>query len=121
MKVTHFKVDIQLPLHYNPKKGQKVGDKIPEQYFFETYEELLELAGGISTSNMPIIGSWVHPKTRKRFNDRTIVFSIVVDSEDKMTVANVPKIVELRNYKNVLKTRFKQHEIFMIATRCTWI
>lgn len=121
MRMTHFKIDIQLPLIYNPKRGQKVGEKIPEQYFFDTYEELLEMAGGISTSNVPIMGSWVHPQTKKRYNDKSIVFSVVVESEDKMTIINVPKIKQLRDYKETLKTRFKQHEIFMIATRCTWI
>lgn len=40
--MTHFKVDIQLPLTYNPKEGQEMGDKIPEKYFFETCQEPLE-------------------------------------------------------------------------------
>lgn len=121
MRMTHFKVDIQIPLAYNPKKGQKVGDKIPEHYYFDTYEELLDKAGGINTSHIPIIGSWIHPKTKRRYDDKSIVFSVVVESEDKMTIANVPKIKELKEYKEILKARFKQHEIFMIATRCTWI
>jgi|SRR3989338_4235571 len=121
MKMTHFKIDIQLPLAYNPKKGQRVGDKIPEQYFFDTYEELLEKVGGISTSNVPVMGSWINPKTKKRYNDKSIVFSVVIESGDIMTIINVPKIKELKDYKETLKVRFKQHEIFMIATRCTWI
>ena len=33
--MTHFKVDIQLPLKFNLEDG---GEKIPEEYFFETYE-----------------------------------------------------------------------------------
>src|SRR3989344_2315891 len=101
MKMTHFKIDIQLPLAYNPKKGQRVG--------------------GISTSNVPVMGSWINPKTKKRYNDKSIVLSVVIESGDIMTIINVPKIKELKDYKETLKVRFKQHEIFMIATRCTWI
>ncbi len=94
---------------------------ISEEYFFKTYEELLNMAGGISTNNTPILGSWIHPKTKKRYNDKSIVFSVVVESEDRMTITNVTKIKKLIKYKEKLKERFKQHEIFMIATRCTWL
>ncbi len=52
--MTHFKVDIQLPLNFNSEEG---GEKIPEEFFFETYEDLLKLAGGINTTNTPVIGS----------------------------------------------------------------
>jgi hypothetical protein len=118
--MTHFKVDIQLPLTYNPEKGEKIGEKIPEGYYHETYEELLEMVGGISTSMTAIKGSWIS-QNKKRYDDRTIVFSVVVESEDKMNATNVPKIKELQKYKETLKLRFKQEEIFMIATRCTRI
>ena len=116
--MTHFKVDIQLPLKFNPEDG---GGKVPEEQFFETYENLLNMAGGISTNNTPILGSWINPKDKKRYNDKSIVFSVVVDSEDRKTVTNVTKIKELIEYKEKLKEKFNQHEIFMIATRCTWL
>jgi len=116
--MTHFKVDIQLPLTYNPEKGKKIGEKIPEEYYLETHEELLKMCGGISTNQTPIKGSWISPN-KKRYDDRTIVFSVVVESEDKMNAINVPKIKELQKYKETLKLRFKQEEIFMVATRCT--
>lgn len=116
--MTHFKVEMQLPLRYNPQDG---GGLIPQEHFLETYEELLALAGGISTSNNPIIGSWIHPEKKIRYNDKTIVFIVVVGSEDKMTITNVPKIKELIEYKKTLKKRFKQDEIFMVATRCNWL
>ena len=116
--MTHFKVDIQLPLKFNPENG---GGLIPKEYFFETYEDLLKLAKGISTNKNPIIGSWINPETEKRYNDKTVVFTVIVDSEDKKTVTNVTKIKELIKYKEILKGKFKQHEIFMVATRCTWL
>ncbi len=119
--MTHFKVDIQLPLNFNPEKGEKEGKIIPPEIFHDTYEELLEMVGGINTTNRPINGSWISPKSGKRYNDRSIVFSVLVESEDKMTITNVPKIKKLQEYKEVLKERFKQEEIFMVATRCVWI
>lgn len=116
--MTHFKIDIQLPLTFNPEDGEC---KIPEELFFHTYEELLKLAGGISTNDTPIIGSWVCPETQVRYNDRSITFSVVVSSEDKMTITNASKIKELIQYKQTLIKRFKQKQIFMVATRCTWL
>jgi len=116
--MTHFKVDMQLPLKFNPEDG---GNLIPEESFFQTYEELLELAGGINTTNTQILGSWICPKTKKRYNDKSIVFTIVIESQDIMTITNIPKIKKLIEYKDKLKERFKQHEIFMVATRCTWL
>ena len=117
--MTHIKVDIQLPLRFNPDEVEKVGKEIPDELFFQTYEELLDLFGGISTSNVPIAGSWIHPTMKKRYDDDTRIFTVVVDSEDRKTISKVPKITNLILYKNKLKERFKQEEIFMIATRCT--
>ncbi|MBI2628834.1 hypothetical protein HYW74_02015 [Candidatus Pacearchaeota archaeon] len=116
--MTHFKIDIQLPLNFNPEDG---GEKVPEEFFFETYEDLLKLAGGINTSNIQIIGSWINPHDKKRYNDKSVVYTILVDSEDKMTIHNATKIKELKEYKEILKKKFKQHEIFMVASRCVWL
>lgn len=116
--MTHFKVDIQLPLKFNPEDG---GGKILEEFYFETYEELLKLAGGINTTNTPIIGSWINPQNKKRYNDSSVVYTILVESEDKMTIHNCSKIKKLIKYKEILKGKFKQHEIFMVATRCIWL
>ena len=96
--MTHFKVDIQLPLTYNPEKDKKIGENIPVEYYHETYEELLDMIGGISTSKTAIEGSWISPK-KKRYDDRTIVFSVIVESEDKVTITNVSKIKEIQQYK----------------------
>lgn len=107
-----------MPLKYNKEDG---GEEVPPELFFKTYEELLGIAKGISTNNTPIIGSWIHLKTKTRYNDKTIVFSVVVESEDKMTMKNAAKIKKLIKYKEKLKKRFRQHELFMIATRCAWL
>ncbi|MEK6899847.1 MAG: hypothetical protein AABX05_01860 [Nanoarchaeota archaeon] len=119
--MTHFKVDIQLPLRFNLTEGGKIGEEIPQKFLSETYKELLELAGGINTTDKPIMGSWICPKTKRTYHDTSIVFSVLVESDDKKTITNVPKIKELQQYKDKLKERFKQHEIFMVATRCSWL
>lgn len=79
------------------------------------------MVGGISTNKTPILGSWINPKNKRRYNDTTIVFSVIIDSEDKMTITNITKVKELIEFKMKLKKRFKQKEIFMIATRCVWL
>src|SRR3989344_8793799 len=111
--MTHFKVDIQLPLCFNSEDG---GGKIPEEFYFDTYESLLKLAGGINTTNTPVMGSWINPDNKKRYNDQSVVYTVLVDSEDKMTVHNATKIKKLKKYKEVLKKKFKQHQIFMVST-----
>ena len=90
--MTHFKIDIQLPLNFNSEDG---GGLISEESFFKTYEELLEMVGGINTTKSPVMGSWICPKTKKRYNDKSILFTIIVESEDIVTASNVPKIKSL--------------------------
>ena len=117
--MTHFRVDIQLPLCFNKEDG---GGKIPEEFFLDTHVELLKMIGGIHTSKEPVIGSWLNPEeNNKRYDDKCVVYTTLVESQDKMTITNVPKIKELIEYKETLKSRFKQHRIFMVATRCVWL
>ena len=116
--MTHFRVDILLPLSFNKEDG---GEKIPQEYFHETYEDLLKISKGVSTNDNLIEGSWIHPDTNVRYDDKSILFTIVVDSEDKMTVHKVSKIKDLINYKEILKRKFKQKQIFMVAIRCCWL
>jgi len=117
--MTHFRVDIQLPLCFNSEDG---GGKIPEELFLDTHIDLLNMVGGIHTSKQPVLGSWLNTDEKnKRYDDRCIVYSVLVESEDKVTVNNITKIKELIDYKKVMMKRFKQHKIFMVATRCTWL
>ena len=117
--MTHFKVDIQLPKVYNEKEGTRI--QIPEESFTKTYDDLLSIVGGISLSKNPILGSWIHPSTGERFDDETITYSVLVNSEDRRNPQNATKIKELIDYKKTLMIRFKQHEIFMVTSRCTWL
>lgn len=117
--MTHFKVEIQLPLYYNPENGKR--EKIPDELFYKTYIELFDMVGGIHTSPETIFGAWRHPDTGEKFYDDLIAFNILIATDDKATITNIPKIKEIINYKKILKDRFKQHEIFMVATRCIWL
>tara|TARA_Y100000310_G_scaffold279484_1_gene298616 strand:- start:217 stop:576 length:360 start_codon:yes stop_codon:yes gene_type:complete len=119
--MTHFRIDIQLPLLYNLKKGEIERKKVPEKHFLDTYNELLKIAGGVNTTNFPIMGSWICPKTKELHNDKSIVFSILVKSQDRITALKVPKIIKLQKYKEILIERFDQKAIYMVATRCTWL
>lgn len=67
--MTHFKIEIQIPRYYNIIKGDENREKIPEVLFYDTYHELLELAGGVNTSPNPIIGAWKCPKSGKVFQE----------------------------------------------------
>lgn len=119
--MTHFKVDIQLPVRFNPKADKKIGEKVPSQFLWESYKELLALAGGINTTTQPVMGSWICPKTKKTYHDESIVFSVLVESENKKNITDATKIKELQGYKNSLKNKFKQEEMLMVATRCSWL
>ncbi len=118
--MTHFWVDVQLPLYYNYVENGK-REKVPEEKFYQAYFDLLKIAGGIHTSNIPIMGSWISPKNKKIYHDKNILLRVLVESDDRQTVTNAKKIKKLMRYKKTLKENFQQEDIFMVATRCTWL
>lgn len=118
--MTHFKVDIILPLFYN-KNHERKRESIPPEPFLTTYQELVKMCGGISFPDHKILGSWISPITNKAYDDENRIFSVVVESHDKVNARNAPKIKKLIKYKQTLNKRFQQEEISMIATRCCWL
>ncbi len=118
--MTHFKVDIQIPIEYNLQKGENKRRKIPISDFYETYCELRNIVGGVHFNTTPVIGSWISPK-KEIYDDELYVFTVIVESGDRKTVTNAPKIKKILSYKRKLKTRFKQEEMYILATRCTLI
>ena len=119
--MTHFQITIQLPLKYNSSESDPLGKKIEESKFKQTYDELLSLVGGITINPMPFQGTWVDPCTGVRYDDENVVWSVLVDSEDKVSAVKVAKIQELIKYKETLKERFQQKEIYIVAIRCSWL
>lgn len=119
--MTHFQVTIQLPLKYNPTESNPEGGKIEESKFKETYNELLDIVGGITINPTPFQGAWIDPNSGIKYDDQNVVWSVLVESEDKISAIKVAKIQELIKYKETLKKRFQQEEIYLVATRCSWL
>lgn len=119
--MTHFQVTIQLPLRYNSIEINTQRKKIEEYKFKETYNELLSIVGGITINPNPFQGTWIDPTTSVRYDDENIVWSMLVDSEDKVSAVKVAKIQELIKYKEVLKERFQQENVYIVAVRCSWL
>ncbi len=119
--MTHFQVTIQLPLRYNLISPNIVGEKIEQSKFKETYDELLKIGGGITINPTPFHGAWIEPKSGIQHDDENVVWSMLIESEDKITALKIQKIQDLIKYKEILKERFQQKEIYMVATRCTWL
>jgi len=72
-----LKVEILLPLTYNPEGKEEIGKKIPEYTFHKTYEELLKIAGGVSTNFTPVKGSWICLEDRVRYDDQSVTLMIL--------------------------------------------
>lgn len=119
---THLDVRIKLPLKFNKKGRAKVGKLIPQGDFLKTHQELLKMVGGITTSSDKSQGSWIHPKTLKLYNDETIEFSVVINTENINLAIETPrKLKKLIGYKKKLLKRFKQNEMYMVAIPCRWL
>lgn len=108
-----FKVEILLPLRYNREGDEAIGKLIDGKEFHDTYEQLLEKFGGISSYENRVNGSWVSPETKKRYDDESVIFSVVLNSEQE--------VQKIKEYKEVLKIRFKQEDIFMTSMVCEQI
>jgi hypothetical protein len=98
MKLKRF--EILLPLNYND------GRTIEPEKFLETNHELLEQFGALTTDTVEVHGSWKYRGTV--FHDRLIRLTI-----DSSTPAKTPRF--LRRYKEILKARFEQIDIWITA------
>lgn len=90
--------EILLPLVYND------GKEIEKEKFFQTDQELVEKFGATTTDTTIAIGSWVYKGVL--YKDRLI--RIRVDVED---TEDARKFLE--DFKEVLKERFKQIDIWI--------
>jgi hypothetical protein len=91
--------EILLPLNYND------GSDIEPEKFDETAEELADHFGGITQDTIRITGIWKYEGARYR----DILLRIRVDSTD----ADAADF--LRTYKELLKERFDQIDIWITA------
>jgi hypothetical protein len=92
--------EILLPLLYND------GSKIEKEKFLITNEELVERFGAATTDSTRIVGRWIYQN--QLYEDKLIRIIIdVPESEDSETF--------FRQYKEVLKERFKQIDIWITS------
>lgn len=98
MKLKRF--EILLPLNYND------GRPIERTKFMLTNRELLEKFGGLTTDSVEISGTWKYGSAF--YQDRLVRLTIDSDNPEEA-------VAFLREYKEVLRTRFEQVDIWITA------
>lgn len=97
-----IRFEILLPLFHND------GSRVDPERFVETDDELVRRFGATSTDTVVVKGKWVYQSMV--FEDRLV--RVRIDTED------TPENWQfLRDYKEVLKGRFAQLEIWITAHR----
>lgn len=103
-----YRFDIYLPLKYND------GTDIEPEKFQETRRELVDKFGGLTwignIGRPAILGFW--REEEKIFQDENDLFVIYTEREEVYKEY-------FRQYKEVLKQRFKQREIFIAVEEVT--
>ncbi|MGH9877118.1 MAG: hypothetical protein ACRD38_09665 [Nitrososphaerales archaeon] len=99
-----IRFEIKLPIYYNEPKTPVEPEK-----FEQTKNEILERFGGFSVLGITE-GGWINPDT----NDVSVELmgGFFVDIERKELEDT---IAFLKNYKKILKERFKQDEIYIVG------
>jgi hypothetical protein len=80
------------------------GERVPKTLLLKTYSELLERFGAYSVEQAPVRGFWTYEGTT--YHD-VLQRVVIVDSDDEAAEAF------FREYKEVLKERFQQLEIWI--------
>lgn len=97
-----IRFEILLPLYYND------GRSIEAEHFVATDDDLVRLFGSLSTETVVVRGKWTYQSTI--FSDQLI--RARVDVED--TPENLDT---MRHFKETLKARFDQLDIWITAHR----
>jgi len=92
--------EVLLPVRYND------GTTIEEEKFLQTWLEARQQFGGLTIDLHPLRGIWVHEETV--YEDELI--RLVLDVEDTLESRNW-----FLRWKETLKERFRQLEIWMVA------
>lgn len=95
-----IRFEILLPLYYND------GKQIEKEKFVQTDEELVAQFGATSTDTVIVSGRWMYRGTL--YEDKLI--RIRIDTEDLLENKNF-----FRRYKETLKRRFLQEDIWITA------
>jgi hypothetical protein len=97
-----IRFEILLPLFYND------GRPIEDQKFLEADDELVATFGATSTDTVVVRGHWLYQSTI--YEDRLI--RVRLDVED-----HAENWQKMRDFKEVLKRRFEQIDIWISAHR----
>jgi hypothetical protein len=97
-----IRFEILLPLFYND------GRPIEREKFLQTDDELVQLFGATSTDTVVVRGRWLYQSTQ--YHDQLI--RVRLDLED-----SPEKWQAVRDFKQTLKSRFEQLEIWITAHR----
>ncbi|HEX9677418.1 hypothetical protein [Nitrososphaera sp.] len=100
-----LKVEVLLPLYYNPDSKRK-RIKIEGSKYSKTYDDISNKFGGCTMDNSPLVGGWLDPKTKKPVKDISKTYWVIC----KKTKTNIQFFKKLK--KN-LEARFMQEEIMM--------
>lgn len=95
-----IRFEILLPLYYND------GRSIEEEKFIETNKELIAVFSATSTDTVVVSGRWMYRSTL--YEDRLI--RVRIDVEDTSENRDF-----IRSYKETLKTRFEQEDVWITA------
>jgi len=109
--VTQLKLEILLPIYHNPDENNE-RKKIDGKEFSDTYKELMKKFCGCTIEPNTLSGGWVNPDTGIEVTDELTVYWIVYEDTEENTKF-------LKNYKEVLKERFKQDDIMMYSVSIT--
>lgn len=100
-----LKVEVLLPLRYNPDKEGK-RKKIEGIKYSQTYSDIFGRFGGCTIDNSPLIGGWLDPRTNRPIGDVNKTYWVIC----KKTASNMRFF---RKLKKTLQERFAQDEIMM--------
>jgi hypothetical protein len=103
VKPSRVRFEIRLPIHYND------GTEIEPEKHLQTKEEIFDKFGGFIVITITS-GGWRHPNTSEEYEELMGGFIVDVDKE------TLDKTIEfLQQYKEILKERFKQEEIYIVG------
>lgn len=100
-----LRIDVLLPRFYNPDPSGR-RESIEPIKLQQTLDEIEATFGGYTLNDIPITGSWIDPKTKKRMQDSHT--SVWISAEK-----NRETIDGLKQLKEQWKQRFEQEDIMV--------
>ena len=101
--MTTYRVEFFIPLNYND------GTEIEPEKHLETRQDLMNhFGGGLTWVPANALGLWIHEG--KTYTDTCDLLMISIDDTEE-------NVDFMRKYKEVLKERYKQHDILIYAIR----